>query len=485
MGARPQGPLVVRLAHRGGRQLPDPLPRPQREGCDCPGHPGPERGGGRTRLLLAERVRRQSAAQRARLEQRHRRERGVHHALPRPADRRGPAGRTREHHLGRHRVVRRRHHALLRHGRRAAASVLRVAASTGHPPIRRREGLRGGRRAVLRLRRSHPQPGMDRRRHVEPHEHGGPPRAGRSSGHAGGAGTAARGGPRVLARPLGRPMGRAHESRRRRLPGRVRPSRSARRVDRPRAPRAGPACAVRRAIRGASRAARVARRAASAAGAVPRRHRTSGARARRTPRRRIGEQPRVGRRLAAVPRPVLDDAGLPVRGGRPDGGSHPAEANTGAGHRSRPLQVGTAVGHGARRCPSAHRRRAPPRHRRRRLRATGGLRLWQLRVERAAVLLRRSALVARPRRRVGAGPPAVGVANSAVRGISTASSATSATRSPTRSPASSTSSTRGGVEPTVSPSGVAAPAVCSSGPASPCVRSCSAPRSPRCPSSTW
>ena len=96
--------------------------------------------------------------------------------------------------------------------------------------------------------------------------------------------------------------------------------------------------------------------------------------------------------------------------------------------------VGAAVGHRRRRHPGARRRRPPRRHARSTAprppscTATAPTRLD------AAVVLGRPAVAARPRRRVGARPPARWRRARPPAGTSTASCCTSATRSPTRSP---------------------------------------------------
>ena len=125
-----------------------------------------------------------------------------------------------------------------------------------------------------------------------------------------------------------------------------------------------------------------------------------------------------------------------------------------------------------------------PRHAARRHGRRVALRLRRLRVLPPAVVLDRPAVAARPGRRLGPRPPARRRRAGPAPGTWTASCWPSATPSPTSSPAPSTSWPRATAPPTGSRSGAAAPAACWSAPASPSDPTCSPGWSPRSPSST-
>src|SRR5215471_6886276 len=102
----------------------------------------------RRRVLQARRALGQPGRTAARLLHRLRRRRTVHTPDQGPDIGAGAAGRDPGNVL-RVRLVAGRERVVLRHGRRRVAAVPGVAAHGRHPGVRRRGGLRGGRRAVL------------------------------------------------------------------------------------------------------------------------------------------------------------------------------------------------------------------------------------------------------------------------------------------------------------------------------------------------
>ena len=165
VGAGAQGRLVVRRPDRGGRQLPDPLPRHQRGDRHRAGDPRRERRGGRRRVLLDGRVRHQPGPPPA--------SRGAATATAASATRCASATstagtdlrrRAARHDLGRRRLGGRQRLAALRQARRADAPVPGVAPRPRHDAGRRHAGVRGPRRALLRRRRPDPQRRVDRHR---------------------------------------------------------------------------------------------------------------------------------------------------------------------------------------------------------------------------------------------------------------------------------------------------------------------------------
>ncbi len=307
--------------------------------------------------------------------------------------------------MGWHRLVCRRHQPVLRHRRRADAPVPSVAARAGQRPGCRHHGVRGARRALLRVRRSQSQRRVGGHRDGEQAQLGSAPHP-RHQPHGrrnDGAGTRCRRG--VRPRPLGRQVGGAHQRGGHRLPGDDRPDRPARRVDRTGAARTRPAHHLRGGVRRPPGAARVGRRAATHPRALPRWHRAHRARRRRTPRPGARCEPRVAGGNSPVRRAVAHSPGHRLRGGCAQRRASCAEADTRAGRRSAGLRKRAAVGHLARWHEGAGRHRLPQGHARRRHCRPVRVRLRQLRIVDATVVQRGATLVAGSRRGVGAGAP--------------------------------------------------------------------------------
>ena len=123
------------------------------------GAAGLQRRGRGPRVLLARCLRHQPRLAAARVGGRRHRRRGLHAALPRPAHRRGPAGRRRGR-LLRLGVGERQRDLLLHPAGQRDAAVPGVAARARHAGDRRRDGVPGGRRELLPRRR----PDQGRRR---------------------------------------------------------------------------------------------------------------------------------------------------------------------------------------------------------------------------------------------------------------------------------------------------------------------------------
>ena len=130
-------------------QLRHPLPPAGRRARGRrAGPPGRERAGRGPRLLLRRQPLGQPRPPLAGVLDRHHRRRALHHALPRPGDRRR-GGRVHRGHLLRRGLGQRQRHRVLRPGRRGHAPLPAVASPGRDRPGRRRPGLRGARRPLL------------------------------------------------------------------------------------------------------------------------------------------------------------------------------------------------------------------------------------------------------------------------------------------------------------------------------------------------
>ena len=319
--------------------------------------------------------------------------------------------RRADGHLLRHGVVGRRALPLLHDAGPRHAAPPGVAPRAGHDAGRRRARLRGARRAVQRRSRASPAASASSSSPTRP-----TPRptswCSRPTDPAGHApsGRRAPAGRRVPPGPLGRRLRHPHQPRRARLQGGQGAVRRARRgaLDRPRPPRARPPHHAGRALRRPPRAPRVGRRlgadpgpADRRLGADPglRRGRVLGG-DRRQPRVRDGRAPVRLRVADRRPHSVFEED---VRHREPPAAQADARARR---LRPRHLRVGPGVGHRPRRRPRPGRRGVAARHAPRRHGAALAVRLRRLRVLPPAVVLDRPAVLPRPGRGVGAGPPA-------------------------------------------------------------------------------
>ena len=267
----------------------------------------------------------------------------------------------------------------------------------------------GGRRALQRRPRAHPQRRVDRHHrrvhdlHGRPRPPGGPMRSARRARRAPPAGRG------VPAGPLGRPLRHPHQPRRPGLQGGGCPVRGPRRraVERPGRPRGRPADQPGRGLRRPPGAPRVGAGPRAAPHRRRRRQRTGALLRRTRPLGRHRDEPGVRDHHPPVRVRVAGDAALGLRGGRGLRRAAAAEAGAGARRlRPRRLPVGPRMGDGPGRHVGPGGRGVAPRHAARRHGRAVALRLRRLRVLPPAVVLDRPVVAARPGRRLGARPSA-------------------------------------------------------------------------------
>ena len=285
---------MVREPHRRRALLRHPLPWLELRDGRRAGPPRRERARPRRGLLRGRRVRREPRPPAPRVVGGPQRPRGLHAAHPGHRGGSRPARRDRGD-LLRHGVVRRRAPPLLHRAGPRDEAPSGLATRARHEPDRRRARPPGGRRALQRRPRAHPQRRVDRD-HRRVHDLHGRPRppldrcARRApSRHAPPAGRG------VPAGPLGRPLRHPHQPRRPGLQGGGRPVRGPgrRAVDRSGRPRGRPADQPGRGLRRPPGAARVGAGARAAPHHRRRRHRTGALLRRTRPLGRHRDEPGV------------------------------------------------------------------------------------------------------------------------------------------------------------------------------------------------